>query len=218
MNTIEKLDRYFERTIQIKTIGLFKILLGNIIMIAAIQNLYIPSKITEGGILGITILLNKLFAINIALSGFVIDIILYFIAYLLLGDKYIRRTLFATSSFAIIYEILNRIGPIISPFEANIFTSILSGFCLGIGCGIIVSQGAAVSGDDNFAIIMNKFTPLPITAAYFMSDAVVLLISLFTYLPLNNVFLSFLATLTSSFTIGRFQIEIADLQKKCKKK
>lgn len=187
-------------------------LVGNFIMAFALVNIHIPSKITEGGVIGLSILINKLFGIELPLISFICDSSLYFLGFLLLTKGFLRKSLFSSISFALIYKAILKMGPILPSFEKYpALAAVLGGLFLGFGCGLVVSRGAASGGDDCLALIIQKYTPLTISKAYFISDFTVLILSMIFYLPLVNVLWSLLTTLISSYIIGQIEIKLPRL-------
>ena len=59
-------------------------------------------------------------------------------------------------------------------------------------------------GDDVLALLLNKFTKLTLSKSYFMTDAIVLALSL-TYIPAGRIVFSFITVTLSSFLIERIQ-------------
>ena len=51
----------------------FKIVLGCAIMAFGVINIHEPSRITEGGVLGLGLLLKKVFGVNLAYASPVLD-------------------------------------------------------------------------------------------------------------------------------------------------
>lgn len=75
---------------------------------------------------------------------------------------------------------------------------------MGIGVGLVVRAGGASGGDDVLALLLNKFTKLTLSKSYFMTDAIVLALSL-TYIPAGRIVFSFITVTLSSFLIERIQ-------------
>ena len=61
-----------------------------------------------------------------------------------------------------------------------------------------------IPGDDVLALLLNKFTKLTLSKSYFMTDAIVLALSL-TYIPAGRIVFSFITVTLSSFLIERIQ-------------
>ena len=80
INKFEKREGFnMDRRTKEKEIGL--ILLGTIILSFGVYNLNYQNNITEGGVLGILLLLKNLFNINPSVANIIIDISLFVIGY-----------------------------------------------------------------------------------------------------------------------------------------
>ena len=75
---------------------------------------------------------------------------------------------------------------------------------------MVVSRGGAAGGDDCYALIVEKYTPLSLSQAYFSSDATVLFLSFLVYLPAVNVLWSLLTTLISSYVVGQLEFRLPE--------
>ena len=87
---------------------------------------------------------------------------------------------------------------------ANLIAALLGGVFVGVGVGLVVRAGGASGGDDVLALLLNKFTKLTLSKSYFMTDAIVLALSL-TYIPAGRIVFSFITVTLSSFLIERIQ-------------
>ena len=85
-----------------------------------------------------------------------------------------------------------------------LIAALLGGVFVGVGVGLVVRAGGASGGDDVLALLLNKFTKLTLSKSYFMTDAIVLALSL-TYIPAGRIVFSFITVTLSSFLIERIQ-------------
>lgn len=188
--------------------GFFRVLGGCAIMAFTLVNIHIPAKITEGGILGLSLFSHQVLGLNPAIVSPVLDMLCILIGVSLLGKNFRRRTALASVSFAVFYKIAQAISPVLpSLYNLPVVAAILGGIGIGIGCGMVVTQGAAAGGDDVLALIINKKTKLSLARAYLFTDITVLLLSLM-YIPVLRLFFSFLTTVVSSFLIGQFELRV----------
>ncbi len=181
------------------------LMLGSAILSFGLFNVHSRSGVTEGGVLGTTLLLNHWFGISPGVSEFIIDVICYALGFKLLGAAFLLYSFIASSCFAMFYTLWETIGPILPDFTNQpLIAAILGGLFVGVGVGIVVRAGGASGGDDVLALIINKYTRLTISKSYFMTDAIVLILSL-SYIPLRRIVFSFITVTLSSFLIERIQ-------------
>lgn len=176
------------------------ILLGSLILSFGIYNLNYQNNITEGGILGVLLLLKNLFDIEPSVANLIIDTSLLIIAYKFFGKQFLIHSIIATLSFSIFYGIFESIGPLIPVLQSKFIVTILSGLFVGVGVGIIVRNGAAAGGDDALAMVISKVTSMTIGNVYMVGDIAVLILSL-TYLSVYDIFWSLIAVNISGRTI-----------------
>ena len=168
------------------------ILLGSLILAFGVFNFNYQNNITEGGVLGMLLLLKNMFNIDPSISSLIIDLSLFAVGYKFFGREFLFKSLVATVSFAIFYAIFEKIGPIIPVLDSKLVGTVLAGLFVGVGVGLIVRTEAAAGGDDVIALVISKNTKLTIGNVYMISDIIILSLSL-TYLSAYDIFWSLLA-------------------------
>ena len=181
------------------------LLLGVAILAFGLYNIHSRTAITEGGVLGLTLLIEHWLHITPGISGFVLDATCYLVGFRLLGKAFLKNALVASAGFSLFYNLYEWMGPVLpdlSPYPWA--ASILGGIIVGIGVGLVVREGGASGGDDALALIIAKVTKCRISIAYLATDLTVLLLSL-SYIPLRRIAWSLLTVTISSFLIDRIQ-------------
>lgn len=81
------------------------LILGSAILAFGLFNVHSQSQITEGGVLGMTLLLKHWFGISPGISGLCMDALCYIIGFRLLGKAFLKMQLLqaAVFRFAIIF-------------------------------------------------------------------------------------------------------------------
>lgn len=121
----------------------------------------IPNKLMEGGVTGITILLNYSFGISPSLSTLIINVPLFLIGLKMLGRRKMIYTgvgIAALTFFLWLFERLIDMGWIV-PFQTQhdyILAVLYAGVTLGIGLGIVFRFGGTTGGSDIIATILNR--------------------------------------------------------------
>ena len=160
------------------------------------------SGITEGGVLGLTLLLEHWFDISPALSGFILNALCYLLGVKLLGKKFIAYSALSTISFSITYKICELFPPLWPDlYQYPFIASIVGAMFIGIGAGLCVRIGGATSGDDAFAMSIAHLTRIKIQWIYLISDLIVLLLSI-SYIPLQRLWYSLLTVILSGQIVG----------------
>lgn len=180
-------------------------LLGGSILAFGLYHIHAQSGVTEGGQLGLTLLLHHWWRISPALSGFVINALCYLIGWRTLGKSFLLYSGVSTVSFSIVYRICEQFPPLWPEIgQYPLVAALLGAIFVGIGCGLCVRIGGAPSGDDALAMSLNRICKIKIEYIYMISDATVLLLSL-SYIPVKRIAFSLLTVLLSGKLIGLVQ-------------
>jgi len=181
-------------------------LVGSAIQAFGLYNVHAMSGVTEGGILGLTLLLNQWFGISPAWSSLILNFICYFIGWRVLGLSFVKYSILAGGSFSVFYWIVEQFPPL-WPQLANmpLAAAIAGALFIGIGVGLCVRTGGAPGGDDALGMSVNKLWGWDIRWYYLISDLTVLGLSL-TYVPLGRIVYSLITVLLSGQIIGWIQL------------
>lgn len=170
-----------------------------------LYNVHSISGVTEGGILGITLLLHHWFDISPALSGFVMNLACYILGSKLLGKVFIAYSIVSSMGFSLAYKIFEQFDPLWPQLaEMPLLAAVLGALFIGIGSGLCVRIGGAPGGDDALAMSINHISHIKIQWIYLIMDIIVLAMSL-SYIPIQRVAYSLLTVVLSGQIIGLIQ-------------
>nr|WP_296154667.1 YitT family protein [uncultured Peptoniphilus sp.] len=196
------------RRLELTKVEFSKIVLGCAIMAFGVINVHEPSQITEGGVLGLSLLLKKVFGLNLSYASPVLDGLCYALGFSMLGKRFLKKSAVATIAFSVLYAVFNRMGPVLpNLYDAPFIAAIAGGIFIGCGCGIAVTAGGCAGGDDALAMVISKKLKWPISRAYLFTDFVVLGLSL-SYIAPSRLIFSFMTTVVSSYLIGQFELKM----------
>ena len=178
------------------------IIIGATILSFGSYNFNYQNNITEGGVLGLLLLLQHVFNISPSITSVVIDFSLFAIGSKFFGKKFLLYSILSTTTFSFTYKVWEHIGFLVPSFTHNmLIASILAGIGVGIGVGLVVRGGGASGGDDVIALIANKLIKLKVNHVYLITDGIVLLLSL-AYLDIKQIFFSIIAVTISGKIIS----------------
>ena len=168
-------------------------------------NIHALSDITEGGVLGATLLLEHWLHISPALSSLVLNGACFALGWKTLGREFIAYSLIAACGYSLGYGICEQFPPL-WPEIANLplLAAIAGALFIGIGAGLCVRSGGATTGDDALAMSISHLTKIPIQYIYLISDLSVLALSL-SYIPAKRIIYSLLTVVLSGQIIGYVQ-------------
>ena len=145
------------------------------------------ADVTEGGVVGLTLLLEYWFHLSPAISGAILNGLCFLLGWRILGKEFIGYSLFAAAGFPLGYGFFEQF-PHLWPQLVNypLLAAILGALFIGIGAGLCVRSGGATTGDDALAMSISHKARIPIQNFYLISDLTVLALSQ-TYIPLRRI-------------------------------
>ena len=180
---------------------LLSILAGTAISAFGMVNIHQRVHITEGGVLGMILLLNYWFHIPASLLSPILDAISYAAGFKYLGKAFLPRSIAATLSLAFFLRFWEVVPFRLPDLSAHPLLAAVFGACfVGVGVGIIVRQGISSGGDDALALVISKITGCKISRAYLATDLTVLALSL-SYIPVTRIAYSLVTVTVSSLLI-----------------
>ena len=180
-------------------------ILGGGVLAFGLYNIHSLSGVTEGGALGLTLLLQHWLGISPAWSGLFINFACYAYGLRTLGKSFLIWSAIGGGSFSAFYAVFEQF-PRLWPELAGhpLPAAVLGAVFVGVGCGLCVRAGGAPTGDDALAMGLSARLRLPIERVYLLTDLTVLGLSL-TYLPLSRIACSLLSVMLSGKLIGILQ-------------
>ena len=180
-------------------------LLGSFILAFGLYHVHSISGVTEGGVLGATLLLEHWTGISPALTGGIMNVLCYVLGWKLLGKEFIAYSALATVGFSGMYKICEQF-PHLWPGLADmpLVAALVGALFVGVGAGLCVRVGGAPSGDDALAMSISHAAGWKIQWVYLLSDLIVLVMSL-SYIPVRRIGYSLFTVLLSGQLIGFVQ-------------
>ena len=169
------------------------IVVGAFILAVAFVFFINPYQIVPGGVYGIGIVVHYLTVglipfwpngIPIGLVGLVLNIPLTIIGIKILGPRFGIKTVVGFVLVSIFMDLLTMVVGEVDPLGlANevLMASIFGGVLIGLGIGLIFKSKATSGGSDIVAMIISKYTALPLGQMLIYVDSAIVLIGLFVF-------------------------------------
>jgi len=169
------------------------IVIGAFIMAAGFVLFINPYKIVPGGVYGIGIVVHYITkglipfwpeGIPIGLVGLSLDIPLILLGMHLLGTKFGTKTIlgsFLMSSFMMVLTYFIGEHDPLGLQEDILLSCIFGGLTVGLGLGLIFRSRATSGGSDIIAMILSKYSKLPVGQLLILVDSTIVLIGLATF-------------------------------------
>ena len=190
---------------KLKPVLCFGAFLSSAFQAFGMYNIHALAGVTEGGVLGLTLLLDHWLGISPAISGFLLNAVCYFIGWRTLGKEFIAYSAIAALGFSLGYGICEQFPPLWPEIGSYpLLASVMGALFIGIGAGICVRCGGATCGDDALAMSLSHRLKVPIEKVYLVSDLTVLGLS-FSYIPFSRMIYSLFTVVLSGQIIGWIQ-------------
>jgi uncharacterized membrane-anchored protein YitT (DUF2179 family) len=181
-------------------------LLGTCILAFAYYHINFANHLSEGGFVGLALLGKYAFGLSPAWSVLLLDIPVLIAAWLIKGWRFGARALLGAAAFSIFYSGFEWLSAPLMNLQGNLaVASVLSGVLTGLGAGIVMRSGGATGGDDILSIMISERKGWKLGSVFFVSDCIVLLLSLF-YLPFKEtmytIFAVWIAGQMITLTVG----------------
>ena len=158
------------------------ILLGTFIMAAGYVLFVTPHKIIPGGIYGITIVLHHLFETPVGLMALLFNIPLTILGTKILGPRFGIKTVVGFLLTAGFLDLLNWLsGGIPLVKEDPLLSAIFGATLIGIGVAFLFKAKAACGGTDAVAMILGKYTRLPLGQLMIMVDSCIVILGVIVF-------------------------------------
>lgn len=163
----------------------FLIIVGAFILAAGFVFFINPYNIVPGGVYGIGIVVHHLVPpIPVGLFGLAMNIPLTLIGIRILGPKFGFKTVLGMVLASVFMDTLTHFIGEDDPLflkDDLLLSCIFGGIVIGFGLGLIFRSRATSGGSDIIAMILAKFTKLPLGQLLIVVDSVIVLIGLVVF-------------------------------------
>ncbi len=127
---------------------------GALFAAVAIRIFLIPNELIDGGVIGISLILGRLYGTEyLSLYLLLLNIPFIFLAWRFIRRSFVLHMFFATLFFAFFLKVLETLPS----FEADPLEAIvIGGAMLGAGAGFIIRHGGCTDGTEILAILINR--------------------------------------------------------------
>lgn len=157
--------------------------LGIIMVSAGLYFFLMPSNLAVGGANGLAIVINNflpVLPVGIIMIG--INLILFVIAFILIGKAFGVKTIYSSFAVSLIIFVLEKLVPVTEPLVGDIALELIFGIIIaGSGMGIVFNQNASTGGTDITAKILHKFFHIDLGKGVFISDILITFLAGFAF-------------------------------------
>ncbi|WP_301108767.1 YitT family protein [Sporosarcina sp.] len=162
---------------QRKLIDYSALFIGSLFFALGINYFAIPNMLSEGGVIGITIITYYLFEWSPGLVNFIINLALIVIGYKFFNKKTIIYTLITIVFTSIFLELTKTWGEQLG--NDTLLAALFAGVFVGTGLGIIFRVGGTSGGATTLARLMQQFLGWSVGKSMLVIDITVISLSVF---------------------------------------
>ena len=154
------------------------LVIGAMIAAFAIEEFLVPCTILDGGIVGISIMINNLSGISLGMLTLALNIPFLLLGMRKLGAKFIVKSAVAMVTFSSFLEVF---GSIVDVTHENLLAVCFGGVFLGVGVGVVIRAGGCLDGTETVAIFLNKKFNLPVGRTVLFINVVIYTVAGFLF-------------------------------------
>lgn len=166
---MKKLKEYFLATVGVGLVAF------------SLEYFFFPLEIAAGGVSGLALAINQIIKINPSILTFIFNILLFALAFLLIGGSFGAKSIYATIMMSVIMWIFERFFNPQAITENMILACIFGSAVLAFGTAITFYQDASTGGTSIVAKIINKYFNVPIGQGLLLTDFTVTLLAIYSF-------------------------------------
>lgn len=187
--------------------------IGVILVAFGIQYFYAPNQIAGGGLSGLALVIsNYVPALSVGTIIFWGNLILFVIAFILVGGDFGMKTIYASFALSFIMDFMEKVMHSHALTNNLLLAVILGTLIIAAGIGITFAINASTGGTDILAKILNKYSTINLGISLLIVDLAVVVCGALTF-GLNKGFYSLLAVIMNGLVVDRVIIMIEKKQK-----
>ena len=181
------------------------ILLGAAIFSFGLVHFNMQNNLAEGGFTGLTLIIYQLTGFNPSYSNLILNLPLFIIGYKYLGRTSFYYTIIGTVGLSLWIWIFDKYQINLGLGEDLILVALFAGVFIGGGLGIIFRYGGTTGGVDIIAQFAKKLFGIQMGRTMFMFDAIVIVLSIVTYLSVREAMYTLVAVFVAARVIDFIQ-------------
>lgn len=146
------------------------IIIGASIAAFAIEEFLVPCLILDGGVVGISIIINNLTGFNLSILTFALNIPFLIVGSKKMGSSFIFKSIVGMLTFSAMLEVF---APWVNATQDYLLAVCFGGVLLGVGVGLVIKNGGCLDGTETIAILLNKKFKWPVGRTVLLFNVVI---------------------------------------------
>ncbi len=145
--------------------SLILITLGAAMAAAALEIFLIPNSIIDGGLNGVSIILNKVFGGSLSIYIIVLNLPFILLGWKQLGKKFLVKAIYGMLMFSFLLAVFSTFEEVTDDI---LLALVYGGLLLGVGVGLVIKEGGCLDGTEAVAITLSKRVNLSVGQIVFI--------------------------------------------------
>ena len=135
------------------------ITVGTFVYSVALEMFLVPNLVLDGGLTGISLMINYQTGILLGLLTFLLNIPFVVLGWRMLGLRFAGSYLYAMILLSGFTALLHNVAPVT---DNELLSVVFGGILLGIGVGLVIKGGACLDGTELLALLCSKRLPVSV--------------------------------------------------------
>ena len=135
------------------------ITVGTFVYSVALEMFLVPNLVLDGGLTGISLMINYQTGILLGLLTFLLNIPFVVLGWRMLGLRFAGSYLYAMILLSGFTALLHDVAPVT---DNELLSVVFGGILLGIGVGLVIKGGACLDGTELLAMLCSKRLPVSV--------------------------------------------------------
>lgn len=135
------------------------ITVGTFVYSVALEMFLVPNLVLDGGLTGISLMINYQTGILLGLLTFLLNIPFVVLGWRMLGLRFAGSYLYAMILLSGFTALLHDVAPVT---DNKLLSVVFGGILLGIGVGLVIKGGACLDGTELLAMLCSKRLPVSV--------------------------------------------------------
>ncbi|WP_455523237.1 YitT family protein [Ruminococcus sp.] len=141
------------------TLHFLMITVGTFVYSVALEMFLVPNLVLDGGLTGISLMINYQTGILLGLLTFLLNIPFVVLGWRMLGLRFAGSYLYAMILLSGFTALLHDVAPVT---DNELLSVVFGGILLGIGVGLVIKGGACLDGTELLAMLCSKRLPVSV--------------------------------------------------------
>lgn len=154
---------------------LFWVVLGNTVYCVGVVAFVLPLGLITGGTTGLGLIANHYFHVPIEVFAAVFNVLMFAIAWWILGASFAITTMVSTFYYPFILGVFQNANALQGMTTDPLLGTICAGILIGVGIGVVIRAGASTGGVDIPPLVLSKKLGVPISVGLYACDFAILI-------------------------------------------